>query len=236
MLDVFERSWLHYQRLEKELTDSVFYVPLVQNHKKVWSEFFGDLIVRVGNSVDSLFRIMLEDKTFDTRYPHVTILSQNKKRKKDINYFRDFFEPIYRLSEAEIKVKHRLTSYGKTCPFEGFKSNKVPKWWTAYNHGKHQWFKRIEEATLENTINALGGLFVLIILHKGSQQFLIENENIISCDFQKNMPKSYIVSVFNQSMIGIPKELRNYSFMAKTPLFTHIFRIDENATATKYIG
>lgn len=227
MLNAFSKglAWYKFEQLEREFLEATLYFPFEKEHRDIWSEFFSDLIVKIGNSVDSFFRLMLKGKSFDS-FPHVTELKK-ERRKRDITYFRDFFEPIYQLSSVEVQITHGPDFYEKrSYPFSKFENSGVPNWWTSYNHVKHEWFDRIREATLENTINALTGLFVLNILHKENQQYLIQHTDVISYDYPGKIPlKKY----FMESMIGIPKSLSNWGIRAETPLFTHVFRLDEKA-------
>jgi len=63
-------------------------------------------------------------------------------------------------------------------------------------------FDCMKEATLGNTIKALAGLFVLNILHKQNQQYLLEHTNVFTSDFPGKIP---IGTYLEESMIGIPK-------------------------------
>lgn len=222
-------AWYRYKRLQDEFINATQYFPFEQKHETIWSEFFSDFLTKVGSSVDGFFRKMLEDSRFDS-FSHVQVL-KNSKRKRDINYFRDFFDPIYQLSSVEVNTAYGLTFYGACRPFAGFldsKNSKIPVWWDAHNHVKHGWYVNIEEATLKNTIEALAGLFVLNILHKESQEYLIKYQDVIRGEFLDSMPQSMILKAFNASMIGIPKSL-NQKCVAITPLFTHTFRIDPDS-------
>jgi len=225
-------AWYRYKHLEDEFINSTFYFPFQDKHKNIWSEFFSDLLTKIGNSVDTFFRDMLKDPMFDN-FSHVSTLKMSG-RALDINYFRDFFEPIYKLSSAEVQTAYGLTLYGKCTPFEGFldkENNKIPKWWFAYDHIKHKWFDCIEEATLEHTINGLASLFLLNVLHKESQKYLIEYQDVIISDFSNiSEPTSaYTFNEFKKSMIGISKGFSGYNYRARTPLFIHFFRLDETA-------
>lgn len=217
-------AWHRYEGLEDEFLDVTKYFPFEKTHKTIWSEFFSDFLTKIGNSVDSFFRNMLNDKIFDS-YHHVSAL---KGRRKNINYFRDFFEPIYKLSGAEVDIAYGLTFYdSKYRPFEDFQKEKNPTWWDSYNHVKHTWFDSIEEATLENVAGALAGLFILNVLHIESREYLIKYQDVIVCDYMRSIPMSLLVKVVKASMIGIPTNWGHYNFVARTPLFTHTFRIDK---------
>ena len=224
-------AWYRYKRLEDEFLKATEYFPFQEKFEEMWSEFFGDLLTKIGNSIDSFFRNMLNDARFDS-YPHVSEL-KGGKRERNINYFRDFFEPLYRLSGVQVKTAYGLTSYGEIHPFEDFindEQNKIPKWWSAYNHVKHTWFECLEEATLKYTINALAGLFVLNVLHKESQEYLVRYQDVIVWDFMESTNTKVILDTLEKSMIGIPKSWRNYHFLARTPLFTHAFRLDDKVS------
>jgi hypothetical protein len=223
-------AWYRYKRLQEEFINATQYFPFEQKHKAIWSEFFSDLLTKVCSSIDGFFRKMVEDSRFDS-FSHVSVL-KSSKRKHDINYFRDFFDPIYQLSTAKVKIEYGLTSYGTCRHFKGFldpKNNRIPSWWNSYNHVKHGWYVNIKEATLKNTIEALAGLFVLNVLHKESQEYLIKHQDVITGEFLDRMPQDMILEAFNRSMIGIP-EARNQTCIAKTSLFMHIFRVDKQVT------
>lgn len=221
-------AWYRYKQLEEEFINATHYFPFEQKHEAIWSEFFSDLLTKVGSSVDGFFRKMLEDSRFDS-LPHVIALKSSGRR-QNINYFRDFFDPIYQLSSADVNTAYGLTSYGSCHPFADFldsQNNRIPSWWDAYNHVKHGWYVNIEEATLKSTIEGLAGLFVLNILHKESQEYLLKYQDVIRGEFLHDMPKISIPKAFNVSMIGIPKNL-NQTCVATTHLFIHTFRVDPN--------
>jgi hypothetical protein len=229
-------AWYRYKRLQDEFIDATQYFPFEQKHETIWSEFFSDLLTKVGGSVDGFFRKMLEDSRFDS-FSHVPALKSGD-RPRDINYFRDFFDPIYQLSTVEVKTAYGLTFYGTCRPFEGFldpQNDKIPKWWNSYNHVKHGWYENIEEATLKNTVEALAGLFVLNVLHKESQEYLIKYQDVITGEFLDKMPQYMVLEAFNRSMIGIPRAL-NQTCIARTPLFMHTFRVDEHVNPLSKYG
>lgn len=229
-------AWYRYRGLEEEFINATKYFPFEKSFEQIWSEFFSDLLSKVGSSIDGFFRNMLDDNRFDS-YPHVPELKSSRKR-RNINYFREFFDPIYQLSTVEVQTDYGLTNYGTCRPFEGFldeENNKIPKWWDSYNHVKHGWYVNIREATLKNTIEALAGLFVLNILHKETQEYLIRYQNVIVGEFYGASPEN-ILRIFKPSMIGRPSNWSRYLMMARTPLFTHNFRDDSNVTVPPIVG
>lgn len=55
-----------------------------------------------------------------------------------------------------------------------------PSWWTAYNNVKHHRDSHFQDATLENTINAVAGLFIMIwYLHHEDPQRKKQNKLVL---------------------------------------------------------
>jgi len=221
-----------FSRLEKEFMNTARYVALETVHNNVWSEKFGELLIRTGDLIDSFFRIMVDSKSLDNENTVTQLRAkihkerqQNPNWSPNINDFRETFEPIFQLSNVEVEADYGLTYYGKLQPFKDFDKGS-PSWWLPYNKVKHEIFEQMERtATLANVINALGGLFSLNILHLESRIYLIRHTNVISCEFLSKKDLEKFLSV---SFIGGPSNAPSFQFMAKTPLFIHVFRIDSN--------
>jgi hypothetical protein len=234
MIDPFERGkvWFIYSKLEREFIETTSYVALETVHGDVWSEKFGELLIRIGSSVGSSFNLMLNSKSLDGEKTVEKLRERiEKKHEKKphwsptITDFRKAFDPVFQLTGIEVEGSYGLTYYGKLQPFKGFK-RKAPIWWDSHNKLKHEFFEKLEErAKLQNVINALAGLFVLNILHKESQHYLIGHTNVILGD--RFLRKEDIGSSLSKSMIGVFAE-EYWKIRAQTPLFTHVFRVDKN--------
>jgi hypothetical protein len=58
----------------------------------------------------------------------------------------------------------------------------VPSWWTANNKVKHERHKHFHQATLKNVLNAVGGLFILLLYlyrDKAKQGELVPSPQIV---------------------------------------------------------
>lgn len=233
MIDPFRRgkTWLMYSKLERDFAETTSYVALETVHREVWSEKFAELLLRTGSSVDSFFRYMIKSESLDNQEKVKKLRKTiTHKRQKDPNWspnitdFRKAFETVYQLSTVEVEADYGLTYYGTLHPFKDF-DRKSPSWWVSYNKIKHEMLEQLEKrATLENTISALAGLFVLNILHKESRKYLIRHTNVIFAEF---MSKSDLDRFLSESFIGAPENVVS-TFTARTSLFSHTFRIDKN--------
>jgi len=236
MLDPFERgkAWFMYSKLEKDFIETTSYVALEIVHGNVWSEKYGELLVRTGDLVDSFFRLMINSESLDNEKPATDLRAKIQvERQKDPNWFpkisdfRAAFEPIFQLSSVEVEADYGLTYYGKLQLFKDF-DKQNPSWWEPYNKVKHEIFEQIEKkATLENSINTLAALFTLNILHKESREYLILHTDFISGEY---MSKTDLKRFLSLSFIGAPHNVVS-RFVARTPLFSHSFRSDVNVEA-----
>jgi hypothetical protein len=232
VLDPFEtgKAWFMYTKLERDFLDTSSYVALDKTHCNVWSERFGELLTRTGDLVDSFFRLMIDSKSLDGETTVTALRAKiTTEHARDANWFpkigdlRTTFEPIFQLSGVEVEAGYGLTSFGKLIPFKDFGS-KSPTWWEPYNKVKHQIFQEMEKmSTLENSINALAAFFVINILHKESQKYLVRNTDVILTEF---LDRRRIEESLNVSFIGSPHNMPTFKFVARTPLFSHVFRVD----------
>jgi hypothetical protein len=63
---------------------------------------------------------------------------------------------------SEMKVL--LPRYGlKLEPWVNWKSNRTPEWWKYYNKVKHERDRYFKQANMKNTLNAVAGLFVMLL-------------------------------------------------------------------------
>jgi len=69
-----------------------------------------------------------------------------------------------------------LNRYGLTMrPWTDWESNKAPKWWTANNKVKHKRAENFQQASLINSMNAISGLYILLII---SEAFHVQSGQI----------------------------------------------------------
>lgn len=132
---------------------------------------------------------------------------------KNINMgtHRVVFDPFYQLSSKKI---YELRTFEPITPFSNWSSNKKLDWWEAYNHVKHDRFKNQKEATFQSTLNALGGLFILNVIHLETMPVLVDYDII----------KSYLAKGTIKSVLEMKEPLKRLDTVyAKTKLFGYVF-------------
>ncbi len=233
MIGFFEMgfAWQTFERLEKRLEESLYYVPLDEPHVYNWSPFYREMLIQTGSEIDSFFRNMIDSKSLD-KFPDVTAL-RNKRENLDISNYRKAFEPIFKLSSVEIDVYSPNLHYDIIKPFVEFaniEGIKTPQWWVEHQNIKHDWANNYQKAHLRNVVEGLSGLFALNILHKECQNYLVDKEVIRSTepDFLMRENPENIMAILQQSFVGFPAHY-TYGIGAKSKLFYHDFRRDEKA-------
>jgi hypothetical protein len=88
MIDPFERGkvWFIYSKLEREFIETTSYVALETDHKDVWSEKYGELLIKIGSAVGSFFDFMVNSKSLDNEQTvenlRAKILKEKERREQ----------------------------------------------------------------------------------------------------------------------------------------------------------
>ncbi|MHB8163261.1 MAG: hypothetical protein ACYDDV_02810 [Methanoregula sp.] len=107
----------------------------------------------------------------------------------------------------------------KITPFSSWGNNKSPNWWKDYTDLKHDRFTNQKKATFKTTLEALGGLFLLNVIH-------LETRMILFRDGFIHAPKPLDYSIFRE-IISKNEPLDNIHrpIFAKSRLFGYVFEI-----------
>lgn len=209
-----ELVWEVYLSLEDEFLNYIRYVPLVPNHENVWSYPLANLLNNVGSCIDSFFKNAIYCESLDG-FEGIQPIRDNEK-KQNMKYYREIFDAKYHLSGKKI---FELQSLSPVCPFNKWKENTAPIWWNDYTDIKHDRFRNKESATLNSTLEALGGLFLLFLNHKETM-FVLVDRDVIKRGCGGGHPKEMCKSVISK---GEPfQEILNQMY-AKTSLFGYVF-------------
>lgn len=185
-----------------------------------------------GSKVDNVFREMRASLLLPETSP---LIALRKKPKPNIEDYRKAYEPIYRLSAVEVTAAHGLTNYGRIKPFDPFLPKKYPAWWQAYNRVKHGSYEDMCDGTLDNLVHAVGALFVLNVIHKDSQYYLLQRQVILPVPGYRDEPVRFPAQFWNimqKSFVGLPGDV-SYGAIAHSEVFSHAFRRDDDTLPDK---
>lgn len=205
-----ELVWEVYLSLEEEFLNYIKYVPLVPNHSNVWSYPLANLLNNIGSSVDSFCKNAIFCESLDDITEIQAI--RDDSAKQNMKYYRQVFDTKYHLSDKKI---FELQSQSSLCPFIKWRDGNTPLWWKNYTDIKHDRFRNKELATLNATLEALGGLFLLFLNHKETIPVLVDH-NIVKTRFTKESCKELL-------LMGEPISDIKAGIWAKTSLFGYVF-------------
>jgi hypothetical protein len=149
-------NWQYLRTLDSDLEDVARYVDIKRENFGTFSIEFVRLILAAGSEIDVVAKLLCEK-------------IDGSKPCRNINDYRDiimakypkFHSMIIDVPQYEIQL----------VPWEPWKDNCNPDWWTAYNSVKHQRDTHFQDANLQNTINAVAGLYIMIwYLHREDAQ------------------------------------------------------------------
>ncbi len=141
-----------------------------------------DFCLKVGTEIETLFRIFLEDKKFDS-IPNINSMRENQS----INIYRKMVKLKYQFSSYELYV-HSIKKI--IIPFENFDLNN-PKWFQLYSRYKHNKIKLLEYWNLKHCLYSLGCLLLLVINHPSNDNevFIIGNVSDKVFNLLSSVPK-----------------------------------------------
>lgn len=130
-----------YVESEREFIEFTNIIPVDRNPYEVYSPRLWPILLSVGSQVDGMLKLLIEEFNLDVK--------SNK-----FPAMREALNTEGMLTAQKITLKEKLE------PFNPFAEDNLD-WWNAYNATKHDLPEGIYKATLGNTIQALGVLFIL---------------------------------------------------------------------------
>lgn len=146
--------WNYFLAIESDLARLSRYIEFNDDNFNAYSIEMAHLLLAAASEVDVVAK------------QHCKIIDPGKKPEK-INEYRI----IYIAKLPEIKdIKVYLPRYNlEVTPWSYWDQDKTPEWWSAYNKVKHQRGDYFNRANLKNVLDAIGGLFVILLLFYRSQ-------------------------------------------------------------------
>jgi hypothetical protein len=189
-----ELSWKYYLNAEKKFINFLKCVPLDLQHYKVWSPYLGDLLINIGSYFDSFLQGAIYSDYCSKTVRDIKTFRNAERPSMEL--YRNLFERQHQFSQKTI---YDLFNFLPIIPLSNWKENKSPEWWTNYTHLKHNRFKNRKEATLQNTLNALGSFFLLHVNFPDTRYILLREGFIESV--QKIDSTSFTqILVFNEPL------------------------------------
>lgn len=170
--------WKQYIMLEKEFTKTVKYVALDTINFETYSDAYMKLIIQIGSEVDIVSKALCKEINNASKARSI-----EQYQNDIVSCFPDFYNVLVKSEMIDL------------VPWDSWKIPSSPVWWKEYNAVKHNRNDKedgVKEnykyATLENTINALAGLYQIelylfsVIPHKFSVETPLPGSRLFTLD------------------------------------------------------
>ncbi|MBI5642356.1 MAG: hypothetical protein HY954_02660 [Deltaproteobacteria bacterium] len=150
--------WNYFLALESDLKHLSRYIEFSEENHKTYSLELAHLLLAAASEVDVVLKGLCKK-------------IQPESEPRNINEYREIVVPRFpKLCE----MKMRIPRYGlEIVPWENWKDGCSPNWWCAYNDVKHKRDRFFSQATLQHTIAAVAGLFVVLLYYTKKKQNLV---------------------------------------------------------------
>ncbi len=142
--------WQYFLAIEASLDETSRYVEIVPDNYKTYSIEFARILLSASSEVDAICKLLCEK-------------INATKRNKNINDYRDVITGKYPKFHS---MKVLIPRYGiELTPWKNWENPANPIWWKSHTAVKHERNINFKVANLENTLNAVAGLFCVVLYY-----------------------------------------------------------------------
>ena len=140
--------WSYFLTLEDDIKRLSRYIEFTEPNFKTFSTEIAHIYLAAASEVDVVAK-QLSKKISPSLNP------------RNINEYRQIIDnAIPNLKKESVcLLRYNL----KFTPWDEWHNNESPSWWHFYNKIKHERHQYYEEANLKNVLNAISGLFLLVL-------------------------------------------------------------------------
>lgn len=163
------QHWQYLITLDSDLHKCSRFVYINKQNFKTYSIEFVRILLAVGSEIDVVAKILCNS------------IDSTKSCKNIDDYHRIIVNKFPRFSSMIIDIpQYEL----QLTPWKEWSQDENPDWWRAYNDVKHKRHNHFADANLENTFNAVAGLFVVIwyLHHEESKRKKLNKTVLLSAD------------------------------------------------------
>jgi hypothetical protein len=142
--------WNYFLALDSDAENLSRYVEFTEDNYNSYSIEMVRLLLSSASEVDCVAKLLCA--------------KINSSAKPDsIDKYCGIINPNYPQIK-DMKIQIRRYSLELT-PWDEWKNDKTPLWWSEHNHVKHQRDINFKKANLKNTLNSIAGLFCLLLYY-----------------------------------------------------------------------
>ena len=146
--------WNYFLALEADLANLSRYVEFTPDNYRAYSIEMVHLLLASASEVDVVLK-------------QLCVVVAPEKRADNIEIYR---EVLQTLDPSIAGVSVSLPRFGlDLTPWANWQDDKSPEWWVDHNKVKHERGTHFQKANLKNVLNAMSGLFVVLIFYYRTQ-------------------------------------------------------------------
>jgi len=142
--------WQYFIAIESDLENTARYVEIAPDNFHTYSVEYAHILLSASSEVDVISKLLCRELDPSASYSNI-----NDYRTCVVSHYPNF--PSFSISIQRYGVERR--------PWQEWISGENPSWWKSYNLVKHERNNYFSEANLENALDAVAGLFCLMIAY-----------------------------------------------------------------------
>lgn len=140
--------WNYFLALENDTEEIARYVDFTKANFPTYSIELAHLLLAASSEIDVVAKQLC------------SIVSPSSKA-ENIDDYRKIINPTF---PVICTMKIVIPRFSLTLhPWDNWQRDVNPNWWKAYNNVKHQRHEHFSDANLKNALNALSGLYILLL-------------------------------------------------------------------------
>ena len=143
--------WNYFLALESDCQKLSRYIEFSEENYMTFSIELAHLLIAAASEVDVIAKLLCRR------------INPSSKA-KNIDHYRNEIIPYYpKIRNMEVTIPRYALKFSPWLNEENPEGN--PQWWRAYNNVKHQRNDHFMDASLQHSLNALGGLLILLLYY-----------------------------------------------------------------------
>jgi hypothetical protein len=173
-----DNNWNFFLALEKTLEEISRYIEFTEGNFPTYSIELARLLLAAGSEFDVIAKQLCK------------LINPKSTAGNIIEYYKEITPRFEKMTNEVVYVPRYDLNFQ---PLMNWKENSSPNWWRSYNNVKHERNNCYSEASLQNTLNALGALYVLLFYYY-AENFLKNNPRMqINDVFRKLQPETTLL-------------------------------------------
>lgn len=171
--------WQHFLSLEKDFVETIEYVELDPENNSTFSVVYTKLLLSICSEIDVVAKLLCKSISTNSSASNI-----DGYRSEITNIYPNFHTVVSLIPRYGLQIK----------PWSSWSGDTNPRWWTEHNKVKHERSLHSALANQENVIEALCGLFTLLLYFHQSELYSAELEPLpILLDYER-MPGNLMIN------------------------------------------